>query len=453
MTRFKGFLHLLLIGLIVFCPLSPRAQLAPGDVIIRDAEIEDTLKEWIKPILKAANLDPAAVHIILVQSRAINAFVAGGQNIFIYTGLIEKTDNPLELIGVMAHEMGHIAGGHLVATRSAMERASYESILGAFLGIGTAIATGQGGAAQAIIAGSNSMAMRRFFSHSRVQESSADQAGLRFMEAAQISPKGLISFFGKLESEELMPLDQQSEYMRTHPLTRDRIEAVSTTAQKSPYFSAPVPEHWTEQHARMKAKLISFIDPGRIAWVYNDSDTSVPAEYARAIADYRNTNVDKALKEIDGLIARESENPYFQELKGQMLVDFGRVAEAVPYYKKASAALPDSGLIRIALAHAQLESGGGSAQQKEAIENLERALRDEPRSARAYRLLATAYGTMGNETMAKLNLAEEAVLQGRYEYAKSQAEAVIAASQQGSREWLRAKDISAYTDQAKNKAD
>lgn len=424
------------------------AAMAQGNnvVIIRDVEIEESLKEWANPLLKAAGLNPASVDIIIVQSPQINAFVAGGQNIFLYTGLLMKTENPEEILGVMAHEMGHIAGGHLVATRAAMERASYESILGGIIGLGAAIASGKGGAAVAIISGSGDIAKRRFLSHSRVQESSADQAGLKFLETAQISPRGLVSFFEKLRSEELLPETQQSEYMRTHPLTSNRIDAVMNKAQQSPYYNTAAPAAWGDQYARMKAKLVGFVTPEQVPWTYSDQDPSIPARYARAIAAYRTNSIDKALTEIDALIAQEPDNPYFHELKGQMLVDFGRVKDGIAPYRKAIALKPDAGLIRISLANAIMEADSSPAAQREAIEELKRSLKQEPRAPRTYRLLATAYGRLGEEIPARLNLAEEAALQARFPDARAHAEFVVNKAKPGSASYLQAKDILAFID-------
>lgn len=451
MRRFKSFLPLLLCFLVAFMPAGSQARGGPDNsILIRDAEIEDILHGWLDPLLKVADMDPRGVKIILVQNPQINAFVAGGSNIFIYTGLIQKTESPGELIGVMAHELGHIAGGHLVATRGAFERASYESILGAVLGIGTALATGSGQAASAVFTGTSSIATSHFLMNSRLQESSADQAALRFMLGAKINPSGMVSFFNTLASEELLPASQQSAYMRTHPLTRDRIDAVEVKVQESPYKDAAFPASWIEGHARIKAKLAGFITPAQVPWIYSDHDTSISARYARAIAAYRDNKVDTALKDIDDLIATEPANPYFQELKGQMLVDFGRVRESLPYYKKAVETLPQSGLIRMAYGHALVESGDDPAALQEAIDNLERALRDEPRAARAYRILATAYGRMGQENLAKVNLAEEAVLQRRLEDAKSLARAVLKSAPNGSHEAVQAKDILKQVNVLKN---
>lgn len=442
---FRIFCTFLTALALLTAPLSSaRAQL--GGSIIRDTEIEATLKLWAQPLMEAAGLPPGSVNIILVQNNALNAFVAGGPNIFLYTGLIEKTENPGELIGVMAHEMGHITGGHLIAAHAALERASYESIVGVVVGAAAAIATGNGGAAAALSSGFSNIAARRFLSHSRVQESSADQAAMTFMQKAHIDPSGLSSFLETLESEELLPADQQTEYIRTHPISRNRIEALQTRLNQTPETGQGFSPEMVEQHNRMKAKLAGFINPGNVAWQYEDGDHSIAADYARTIASYRENRPEEALKRVDALLERERDNPYFLELKGQMLVDFGRVQEALPPYRKAVEILPNAGLIRIALGHALLESGGGEESMQEAIVQLERAQQTEPRSARVHRLLATAYGRTGREDIAKLNLAEEALLQRRFDYARRQAEAAKDSFKEGSREWLKAQDIIAYLD-------
>lgn len=444
-NSFKIFLSLMVMGTLVI-PSFSRAQSKPSLSLIRDTEIELIIKEWATPIFEAAHLNPDHVKIILVQSDQMNAFVAGGSNIFIYTGLIEKTDNPGELIGVIAHETGHIAGGHLIRTREALERASYESIIGMIIGIGAAIASGDAGAVSAISAGGTSLAQRSFFAHSRIQESSADQAALTFMEESGINPEGMKSFMQKLEAENYVPKSQQSEYIRTHPLVDNRIEAMNHRISESKNKDKPYPKKWVEQLERVRAKLIGFIHPGQTLWKYDDKDQSIAADYARAIASYRENKSDEAIKKIDGLIAREPNNPYFLELKGQMLVDFGRVREAVPFYRKAMTLLPNGSLLRIALAHALIESTYETDEKilREAIENLEHALHDEPRNARVHRLLATAYGRLSQENRAKLHLAEEAVLQRSFEYAKQHAEAILAEEPKGTSLWIKAKDIISF---------
>jgi len=416
---------ILLLGL-VWLAGSASAQDSQRPSIIRDTEIEDTLQEWMAPLLQAAGMGPKSVKIIIVQSPQINAFVAGGANIFIYTGLIEKTENPQEVIGVLAHELGHVAGGHLIAGRQAAQRASYETILGTVLGLGAAIASGEGKIAGAVMSGASNIAARRYLAHSRVQESSADQAGLKFMQTAGVDPSGLMTFLQKLESEELIPVAQQSEYMRTHPITRERIDNVANKIQSVAMASHNSSQDWQDKHARMKAKLMGFINPGRVAWVYDDRDLSIPARYARAIATYRENNAQQALSLMDDLLQQEPKNPYFHELKAQILVDFGRIQEAIPVYRTALRLRPDAALIRSALAHALLESGStDAAPLNEAVNLLQRVAQEDQNSPQTHRLLATAYGRLGDENAAQIHLAQEAFLMGKYEQAKRMAKEIL----------------------------
>lgn len=434
--------------LFIACLMVFMAAPVMAQSVIRDTEIEESLRDWGAPVFRAAGLQPDNVNIILINDSDVNAFVAGGPNIFLYTGLIKRSENPEELIGVMAHETGHISGGHLIRLRQSVEQASYETIIGTVLGIGAAMISGESGAAGAIISGSQSMATRRFLANTRLNESSADQAGLGFMSKAGIDPQGLVSFLGKLEGEELLPTSQQSEYIRTHPLTRNRMEALETGVQNSPAHGKPAPKSWDEAYRRMKAKLIGYVQPDQVAWLYPNSDTSVAGRYARAIAAYRQNHVDEALRLADALIASEPNNPYFLELKGQMLVEFGRVRESLPSYKKAVAKAPQAALIKIAYAHALIESAGTDGKALwQAIDLLDDAEKDEKRSTRIHRLLATAYGRLGDETNARLHLAEEAVLQGRNDEAKRFATYVKDNAPKGSRTALRARDILTFLDQ------
>lgn len=425
-----------------------------AQTVIRDAEIESYMQEWFAPVFSAAGMSADQVKIIMVQDSQVNAFVAGGANIFFYTGLLQKTQNVDEVIGVMAHELGHIAGGHTIRARTAMENASYESLLGIIIGVGAAVASGDPNAAGAISAGGSSMAERGFLKTARTFESSADQFAISKLEKSGMSPRGLATFLEKLSAQELLPTSQQSEYVRTHPLTRDRIDSVEAAVERSPLKDKSTPESWAEQHRRMKAKLVGFITPQQVAWTYDDRDRSVAADTARAVAAYRQNQIPEALKAIDSLIAREPKNPYFHELKGQMLRDFGRVTEALPAYEKAVSLAPQSGLIRADLAHVMIETAGSSeAKLQKALDHLNTALKVEPRSARIHRLMATALGRLGNDPAARLHLAEEAWLQRKIPYAKEQVEVALKGLPQGSRDWIRAKDLQSAIESEKGGKD
>lgn len=435
--------HIFLFGIIATITLLATTP-AKAQNIIRDSEIESYLSEWFAPIFQVNGMNPNQVKIILVQDNDVNAFVAGGSNIFFYTGLIEKTENPNELIGVMAHELGHISGGHLVRGREALKQASYESILGTIIGIGTAVATGNAGAAGAGSSAGSTVATRRFLAKTRTFESSADQAALTSMKRADMNPKGLLSFMKKLEGQELLPASQQSEYVRSHPLTTNRINSIEAGVQKSGNQDKQLPKEWVNQHTRMLAKLMGYTHPERVAWSYDDKDQSIAANYARAVADYRENRIDKALSGINNLINKEPNNPYFYELKGQMLIEFGRVKQGLGPLQKAVNLRPNDGLMRIALAHAQIETAQND-NLNPAIQNLKVAIQAEPRSTRVHRLLATAYGRQKNDGYARLHLAEEALLQNKKAYAKQQATIALKSLPPQSSAALRANDILIFT--------
>ena len=412
---------------------------------IRDAEIEHIIRGYAQPIFQAAGVDSEAVDIILVQEDVINAFVAGGQNMFIYTGLLEECDNPEQLVGVMAHETGHIAGGHLIRGRDAMENASAEALLAMVLGVGAAIASGQPGAAATVITGGTGMAENNLLAFSRTQEGSADAAGMRFLDTAHITTQGFRDFLQKLAGQELLPANRQVAYTRTHPLTQDRIDAVADHLENSPWKNAMLGPVATEQFQRLKAKLVGFLHPALALRRYSPNDASIPARYARAIALYRQGNLTEALPQIDALIAREPKNPFFYELKGQVLMENQRVAESLAPYRHSVDLMPDSGLLRGALAQALLESNNPRAVD-EALHHLQFATRQERNSPFLWRLVATGWGRKNNEGMVAYALAEEAVAKGDRATARSQSDRAERLLPAGSPGWLRAQDIRAIVD-------
>lgn len=414
-----------------------------GLTIVRDTEIEQTLRAWSKPVWRAAGLNPDAVKLVLVQSPDLNAFVAGGSNIFVFTGLITSARTPEELIGVIAHETGHIAGGHLIRGRQAMERAAYESILATLLGAG-AVMAGSGEASRAIIAGGKGLAVSNYLAHSRVQESSADQAALTYLEKAGIDPTGLASFLHTLKKQELLPESQQSAYLRTHPLTRERIEAMERGVQRSAFSKTDTNSAKLDQLNRMKAKLYGFVEPQRVGWIYSEKDNSIPSLYARAIAAYRTSHKDKALSLADALIAKERTNPWFHEIRGQMLRDFGQLHEAAKSYREALRHAPDAALIRIDLAQVLIEMPQGD--HAEAERQLDEALKTEPRSGIIHRLYATLYGRQGDEARARYHLAEEAILKGRAAEAKKLLAGALPALKADSKAYRQAHDLKVYLD-------
>lgn len=401
--------------LVVFClvALSFTAYAQQGKQLsfIRDTEIENYLRDLGRPIMEAAGLPLGNVTFVLVNDNSLNAFVAGGMNIYFHTGLLLEVDEPGQLVGVLAHETGHISGGHLIRGRAAMQKASAQALLATLLGVVAGVAGGDARAGQAIIGGGQGLAMRNFLAFSREQESAADAAGISFLDSAKLSAGGMLAFMQKLEDQELLPADRQVEFVRTHPLTQDRVNNIRAHVQSSPYSQNPMPAEWVEKHKRMQAKLLGFTQPLRALNDYKATDASFAARYARAIAMFKRNQLTPALAGVDELLSLEPQNPYLHELKGQMLFENARVDEALPYYSRAVALMPDAPLLRSAYAHALLESKNQTA-VTEAVKQLQESLRFEERAPFTWRLLATAYGRQGDEGASAYALAEEAMARG-----------------------------------------
>ncbi len=423
-----------------------------AQTIIRDAEIEIDLMEMSAPILRNARLNPSQVQIILVQDNAINAFVAAGQNIFLNAGLIMEADNIGELIGVIAHEAGHISGGHLVRFRDSYKDASLQTVLSTILATTVAVASGSGEAASGVLLGGNEIGRRTILKHSRGFEASADQAALRYLAASGYSAKGLETFLEKLAKQELLPESQQSEYIRTHPITFERVETVKAIASQRAEYDTPLPEDLQDKFARMRAKIVGYVEPDRALREYSN-DNTIEGLYARAIASYRRGITNEALQYLDQLIRREPQNPYFHELKGQILFENGDIPESVEAYKLAVDNISTNhrnGLIKTAYAQALLARQDNGVLDL-AIRNLIEATSYERRSPRLHRLLATAYGRKGSDGLAKLHLAEEAFLINDFVFATQQAQLATQALDKKSAGHQRAQDLLLLIKNRKNK--
>ena len=414
---------------------------ASAQSLIRDAEIEHTIRSYTTPLFGAAGLDPDALKIYLLNDRVLNSFVTGGQNIFITTGLLMRAESANQIIGVLAHETGHIAGGHLARMADELRYVQREALAAQILGLLIAAGSGNAGAAAAVGMGGMHIAERSFLSYSRTQEASADQAALNFLNATHQSAKGLSEFFDILGDQEALAVGRQDPYVQTHPLTRDRAAFVSNFVAHSPLANAPEPPRFDDEYRRMRAKLFGFIEPlDRVLKEYKPGDNSNYARYARAVAYYRVSQLDKALPLVDGLIAEEPKNPYYHELKGQMLFENGRVKEALAPYEEMVRLAPNESLLRTSLAHVQIELNDPKL-VKPALANLTASLNADDTNPVAWRLAATAYGLDNQMGMSSLSGAEYNLRIGRLVDAKGQAQRASRLLPRGSPGWLRAQDI------------
>ena len=376
-----------------------------GGNAIRDAEIESDLRTLSRPVWRAAGLEPADVGVYLIQDSQLNSFVAGGQAIFFHTGLILRAENPNQLLGVIAHETGHITGGHIVRAKQAMKNASIEAIIAMAVGAAAAAVSGSG----APLLGAMGVAQRSFLQFSIAQESTADHAALNYLDRACQSARGLLRFFEILQSNEMLAGDRGDAWGRTHPITAQRAQVIRDHVQRARCSDAPEPPGSAEVLRRIQVKLRAFLDPSATTLAaFPESDRSELARYARAIAYYRFPDLGRAVPMVDGLIRDFPNNPYYRELKGQMLFENGRLREAIRPYEEAVRLAPSAALLRIALSQAYIETGD-PALNKRAIAYLNDASREEGRHSEVWRFLAVAYGRDNQMGMAALSLAEQAL--------------------------------------------
>ena len=447
----------LVTGLVVALATSTTAE-AQG--LIRDAETEALLRAYAKPIFSAAGLGSQNIRIHIVNDRNFNAFVVDGRNMFFHAGTLMNAKTPNQVIGVIAHESGHISGGHLARLRTQVSKAKSAALMLQILGLAAmaggalAGAPGLGQVGMGAAFGGTDAAMRSVLAYQQTEESSADQAAITFLNATKQSGRGMVETF-ELMADKLKGIQGLNPYLMSHPLPQQRITHLKELVTSSPYYEVTDPPELQLRHDLVKAKFYGFLDkPESVLNRYGTTDQSLPAAYARAIATYRQSGMKAALPQFDALIAAQPKWPYFHEVKGQFLFESGSVEAAVPPLREAVRLNPEEPLIRIMLAQALL---GANKQQyvDEAITNLRTALAREDTSARGYRQLAAAYarkaeaakaGQAKQQYMAQAALAsaEAYFYEGRLKEAKQQAKRAKAGFLEGTPNSIKADDILAF---------
>ena len=456
--------------------LTITAQPATAQSILRDAETEALLQDMVDPLAEAAGLPKGAVDVVLVNDPSINAFVAGGQRIYVHSGLIDAADTANEVQGVLAHELGHITGGHVISIYDGADKAMKIQLLSMLAGIAAALA-GAGDAGMAAMALGQQAAMANFLSFSRTQEASADAASVQFLKCAGLSGRGAVSFFKKLQNQEFRYGYSQSDeagFARTHPLTGDRISRLEADLKADPAWGGPdadlvaefpsAPETPTDdaipaelgqncaaapiattdlerRFTLAKAKLYGYLaTPAQTLRSYPEPLTAEPARYARAYAYHKDSRMDDAIAEADALLAAEPDNPYFLELKGQVLLESGKPVEALEPLRRAAALTGNNPLIGSLLAHALIATED-SSHLTEAEQVLRAAIGRDRENPNAWYQLGVVYGAKGDIPRAQLASAEQQIMSDRPREALHNAEAAERSLPQGSPDWLRAQDV------------
>lgn len=429
--------------LALIAAISMAVQPAQAQSILRDAETEALLRDMAAPLVEAAGLEPQNVDIVMINNPSINAFVAGGQVVYIHSGLIDAADTANEVQGVIAHELGHITGGHIIRSSEGISKAGNISILSMILGA-AAVLAGASEAGLGVIAAGQQAAIGRFLAFSRVQESSADAAGATYLSRAGISGRGSLEFFGKLQNLEFRYGRSQADeatFSRTHPLSGDRIAVLRDTYEADPAWNAPDDPELQRRFERVKAKLFGYqSEPRRTLQRYPETRTDTPARYARAYAYHKDALVNKALAEAEELLASDPDDPYFLELKGQVLLESGRPQDALIPLRKATKLSRSEPLIASMFGHALI-----ATEDKTHFEEAEHILRTAVARDRynpfAWYQLGVVYAASGDMPRARLASAEQQIMRRQYDLAIRSAQVAEAGLPEGSPDWIRAQDI------------
>lgn len=408
--------------------------------LLRDSETELLFRDMSKPLIQAAGLDPANVKVVLLQDDEINAFVAGGQVVYIHSGLLTAADNANQLQAVIAHELGHVAGGHVIRMGEGVKAATGITILSLVLGA-AAIAAGAGEAGMGIIMAGQQAAQGSFNSFTRAQESSADLAGAAYLSKAGYSGKGSLEFFKKLQNQEYrLAVYATNSYDRTHPLSSERIDALTQIYHNDPAWNRPTDPAIELRFQRVKAKLTGYVNSRNAVTIYPESDQSIPAHYARAYAYHLGAYPEKALSEADWLLAKMPDDPFFLELKGQILLESGRPKDAIPVLRHSVKQAPDQPMISVMLGHALIatEDDKNFAEAKQVLKTAINRDNDNPF---AWMQLGIVYDHEGDEPRAALATAERNNLEGEAKLALTSARVAMKGIPSGTPDFLRAQDI------------
>ncbi|MFL6763815.1 MAG: M48 family metalloprotease [Sphingomicrobium sp.] len=440
-ARFARLLMMaLILATLAVRPAYAQDDSSSGPSVLRDSETELLFKDVARPLLKAGNLDPNSVEVVLLNDPEINAFVDKGQIVYIQSGLLQATDNVNQLQGVIAHELGHVAGGHSIRLEQGAKEATGISIATMVLGA-LAIAAGAGDAAMGLMMAGQQAAMGKFLAFTRTQEASADAFAVKSLHTAGVSGKGMLDFFGKLQNEEYrLAIYAKDSYDRTHPLSSERIQALEQGLKTDLAWNTPVDPQLEARFERVKAKLYGFVDPRQAVIKYPESNQSVPGHYARAYAYHMGGYPDKANAEADALLAKNPHDPFFLELKGQILLEGGKPKDAIAPLREAVDRSGKMPLIAAMLGHA-LVATEDPKNYAEAKTVLKEAVNRDNEDPFAWYQLGIIYDQEGDTGRAALATAERSNLENNPKLALANAQVAMKGIPAGTPDFLRAQDI------------
>ncbi len=436
---------------LAVAPLSARAadEENKGPPLLRDTEAEQLLRDYTRPVLRAAGLEKQNIQVVIINESAFNAFVADGRRIFVNYGALMQSETPNQIIGVLAHETGHLAGGHLAKLREQLATAQTQMIIAMLLGAGALVAGSRSGGSNGGLSNAGAAALsapqevirRTLLSYVRQQEENADRAGVKFLTATGQSAKGMYETFKRFTNESLFAAHGADPYVQSHPMPAERVAALEELARSSPYWDKKDDPALQLRHDMVRAKISAFMERQDTVYRrYPLSNDSLPSRYAHAIATYRHGDLRTALAQIDALIQQQPNNPYFHELRGQALLEGGKPAEAIAPLRRAVQLSNNAPLIEMLLGQA-LVATNNSAYTEEAIAILRAAVARETEASLGYSQLAMAYGRKGDFAQADLASAQAAFLRGDNKTARDLASRAKTRFAIGTPGWVKADDI------------
>jgi len=442
-SQVSRFARLLMLALtLAFAGWQPVAAQGDdsGPQVLRDTETELLFKQMSEPLIRAGGLDPNSVRVVLLNDPEINAFVAQGQIVYIQSGLLEAADNVNQLQGVTAHELGHVIAGDAIRSGQGQNQAVGITILSLVLGA-VAIAAGAGDAGMGIMQAGQRAALGEFLAFTRAQEATADATGSRLLSKAGISGKGMLDFFAKLQNEEYrLAIYSKDSFDQSHPLSSERIQALEQNLKADPAYNKPIDPALEARFERVKAKLLGYIDPRQAVLRYPESNQSIPAHYARAYAYHQGGYPDKAEAEADALLAKDPHDPFFLELKGQILLEDGKPKDALAPLREATEGSGNAPMIAAMLGHALVETNDPK-NFDEAKQILKVAVNKDNEDPFAWYQLGIIYDREGDQPRASLATAERNNLEGNPKMALASAQMAMKGIQPGTPDYLRAQDI------------
>jgi len=433
---------------VTIAPMAALAQENRGPPILRDMETEQLLREYTRPILRAAGLEKQNIQMVIINDSAFNAFVADGRRIFVNYGAIMQSETPNQIIGVLAHETGHLAGGHLAKIREQLANAQTQMIIAMLLGAGALVAGARSGpgsgltqAGAAAVQAPQEVIRRTLLSYQRQQEENADRAGVKYLTATGQSARGMYETFKRFTNDSMFAARGADPYLQSHPMPAERVAALEGLARSSPYWDKKDDPALQMRHDMVRAKISAFMErPDTVYRRYPTSNNSLPARYARAIVSYRHGDLRVALTQIDALIQEHANNAYFYELRGQALLEGGRPQEAIAPLRRAVQLSSGAPLIEMLLGQA-LVASNNNAYTDEAINILRAAVARETEAPLGYSQLAMAYGRKGDYAQADLASAQAAFLRGDNKTARELASRAKTRFAIGTPGWVKADDI------------